>query len=729
MMMADERQNIKKKNKIHSDTLVKNSLMAVALVSVAVVLFIILFLVLRSTLAIETIIREITGVIGYNDNHLSLIVPLLVGTLLITLGAMIFSLPIGLGAATYISEVAPKKIKEILKPMCEVLAGIPSIVYGFFGMVVIVKLLNNFMGHGDSWLAASILLGIMALPIIISVSEDAMRAVPMSYREASLAMGATRWDTTRKVVIPAAASGIATAAVLGLGRAIGETMAVIMVAGNSPLVPQPLWDIFSRLKTLTAEIAIGAKMDITAPINTSMIFLMGLVLLVMVIAVNLIAKSVINGMKRKFDAQEAKVSRLGRLFRKIPGYGAVASRMPGIKRSFLMLTLFILIWWISSQIVGSTAGAVIAFIAVAAAVSFQVARKRDSHVKDAGGPRPRGLLEKINDFAAVHMPARKMFMLIVLFIAVWMISSLMVGDIMAAGVASVAVAGVIAFQETMSRVTATNRQKVMHTALLIVAAAVVCIMIWIIGDIVIKGAPALSWNFITAFPDEMGIYPAIVGTLMLVGGTMLIAFPLGIVTGIYLSEYSKSGRITKLIQEAIDALNATPSIVYGLFGLATVVMIVGRISLIAGCVSLAFMVLPTIIRTTEEMVRAVPQELREGSLAMGATKWQTTSKVVLPAAFGGVVTGLIISIGRAAGETAPILLTAAVGHMTMRSFSFDPTLPVMALPYQLYYVSWDHPTWPIEMQYGIALVLLILVLSIFALATVVRYRSNKKVRW
>jgi len=726
--MADERQNIKKKGKVHSDTLVKNVLMAVALVSVAVVFFIILFLVLRSTLAIETIIHEITGAAGYNDNHLSLIVPLLVGTLLITLGAMIFSLPIGLGAATYISEVAPKKIKEILKPMCEVLAGIPSIVYGFFGMVVIVKLLNNYIGHGDSWLAASILLGIMALPIIISVSEDAMRAVPMSYREASLAMGATRWDTTRKVVIPAAASGIATAAVLGLGRAIGETMAVIMVAGNSPLVPQPLWDIFSRLKTLTAEIAIGAKMDITAPINTSMIFLMGLVLLIMVIAVNLIAKFAINGMKKKFDGQEVKVSRLGRVLRKIPGYGALASKAPEIKRSFLMLTLFILIWWISSQIIGSTAGAVLAFAAVAAAAAFRVARKRGS-AKNSGGPSSGNIVEKINNFAAAHLPVRKMFMLIVLFIAVWMISSLMVSDIMAAVVAFAAVAGMVAFQETMSKVTATNRQKVMHTALLIVAAAVVCIMIWIIGDIVIKGAPAISWNFITAFPDQMGIYPAIVGTLMLVGGTMLIAFPLGIVTGIYLAEYSKSGRITKLIQEAIDALNATPSIVYGLFGLATVVMIVGRISLIAGCVSLAFMVLPTIIRTTEEMVRAVPQELREGSLAMGATKWQTTAKVVLPAAFGGVVTGLIISIGRAAGETAPILLTAAVGHMTMKSFSFDPTLPVMALPYQLYYVSWDHPIWPIEMQYGIALVLMVLVLSIFALATVVRYRSNKKVRW
>jgi phosphate transport system permease protein len=132
------------------------------------------------------------------------------------------------------------------------------------------------------------------------------------------------------------------------------------------------------------------------------------------------------------------------------------------------------------------------------------------------------------------------------------------------------------------------------------------------------------------------------------------------------------------------------------------------------------------------MVHAVPQELREGSFAMGATKWQTTMKVVLPAAFGGVITGLIISIGRAAGETAPIMFTAAVGSLTARSFTLlDPTAPVMALPYQLYYKAWLAPSmeWTLEMQYGIALVLLILVLSIFSLATVIRYRYNKKVKW
>ena len=650
-----EDKDIKTKGRVHSDTVVRYILTGVAMISVAVTLFIIFFLILKSTDAFGNPgpIKIFTGTRWEPSNELFGVVPLVVGTLFITLGAMLFALPVGIGAATYISEVAPKKIKEILKPICEILAGIPSIVYGFFGMIVIIPYLTRFFNYGHSWMAASILLGIMALPIIISVSEDAMRAVPASYREASLAMGATKWETTRKVVIPAAASGIAAAVVLGLGRAIGETMAVIMVAGNSPIIPEPLWNIFSRLKTLTATIATSAGHDDASVTFASMIFMLGLVLMLMVLLVNLVSKLIIGRMKRKFDGK-ATGSRVGTLLKRVPGYGRISGYAPNIKRSLLPTVLFIVVWMITSLMISTAAAALTAFAAVAALVTFQV---------------------------------------------------------------------------IMSRINATNRQRVMHTLLMLVVVFVMCILVWMIGDIVIKGAPALSWNFISSFPAQRGIYPAIIGTLELIGGTMLIGFPLGIFTGIYLAEYSKNGPITKVIREAIDILNATPSVVYGLFGLATVVLIVGHISLIAGCFTLSFMILPMVIRTTEEMVRAVPQELREGSLAMGATKWQTMVKVVLPAAFGGVVTGLIISIGRAAGETAPIMFTAAVGTMTAKAFTFDPTMPVMALPYQLYYVSWVNPVWPLELQYGIALVLMLLVLSIFGLATVIRYRSNKKVRW
>ena len=652
--MESENVNIRKKGRIHSDTVVKYILTGIACVSVAIIIFIILFLFMRSGEAFNAISMWdfFTGTKWAPEYGIYGAIPLILATALVTIGAVLFALPVGLAAAIYIAEVAPKKVREILKPVCEVLAGVPSIVYGFFGMVVIVKYIQQFFGYGYSWLAASIVLGIMALPIIISVSEDAMRTVPASYREASLAMGATKWETTRKVVVPSAASGIAAATVLGLGRAMGETMAVIMVAGNSAIIPEPLWNVFSPLRTLTAAIAQGASADLNSGTFGSSLFLLGLVLMLMVLFVNLVSKFVINRSKKKFNGQ-----RVRSIADKIPGYKSLSVHMPNIKRSIMLTLIFVFVLMISSLVISNTAAVTLAFIAVVAVVAFQV------------------FMKKIN---------------------------------------------------------ATNRQKVMHTALLLVVVFVIAILVWLIGDVVYHGLSAISWNFLTSFPADMGIYPAIIGTLELIGGTMLIAFPLGIITGIYLSEYAKNGPVTKVIREATDILNATPSVVYGLFGAATIVMVVGNISLIAGCFTLAIMILPMIIRTTEEMVHAVPQELREGSFAMGATKWQTTVKVVLPAAFGGVITGLIISIGRAAGETAPIMFTAAVGSMTARSFSIlDPTAPVMALPYQLYYKAWLAPSmeWTLEMQYGIALVLLILVLSIFSLATVIRYRYNKKVKW
>jgi phosphate transport system permease protein len=275
---------------------------------------------------------------------------------------------------------------------------------------------------------------------------------------------------------------------------------------------------------------------------------------------------------------------------------------------------------------------------------------------------------------------------------------------------------------------------VAHTALFAVIVSVVLVLAWLIATIVIKGAPALTWEFLTEFPRsagrEGGIYPAIIGTLKLVAGTLLIAFPLGIFTGIYLAEYSKNTPLTKLIREAIDILNGTPSIVFGIFGMAALVIFMGwGFSLIAGCVTLSFMILPMIVRTTEENVRAVPQELREAAFAMGATKWQTTMGVVIPAAFGGVITGVILSIGRAAGESAPIMITAAVGFQTMASYSNDLFQPVMALPYHLYYVTKVLPGASEQLMYGTALVLLLVVLSMFLLASVLRYRYNKKVKW
>ena len=263
---------------------------------------------------------------------------------------------------------------------------------------------------------------------------------------------------------------------------------------------------------------------------------------------------------------------------------------------------------------------------------------------------------------------------------------------------------------------------------------IVLVVAYIIIDIVVKGVPAIRWSFLAEAPRrsgaEGGIFPAIVGTLYLMAGTIAVALPLGMASAIYLSEYARQGRFTRAVRLAIITLAGVPSIVFGLFGLGLFVLFFRfGASILAGSLTLACMVLPTIIVASEEALRAVPQYLREGSLALGAGKWQTIWKNVLPYAIPGMVTGSVLSIGRAAGETAPILLTAAA--------YFLPRLPqsvfdqCMALPYHLYVLATQHPDADKvrPMQYGTALVLIVLVLGVNLGAIMLRVYFRKKYRW
>ena len=268
-------------------------------------------------------------------------------------------------------------------------------------------------------------------------------------------------------------------------------------------------------------------------------------------------------------------------------------------------------------------------------------------------------------------------------------------------------------------------------------ATTYCIVIfigYILFDIIRKGLPAINWEFISGFPrksgSEGGIFPAIVGTLYLLLGTMLTALPLGIASAVYLSEYARQTLFTRSIRLSIITLAGVPSIVFGLFGLGMFVIFFGfGASILAGSLTLACMVLPTIIVASEEALRAVPQSLREGSLALGATQWQTIWKNVLPYSLSGMLTGSILGIGRAAGETAPILLTVAA--------FFLPKLPqsifdqVMALPYHLYILATQHPEAHKvrPLQYGTALVLLALVISLSSGAMLLRSYFRRKYRW
>jgi phosphate transport system permease protein len=266
----------------------------------------------------------------------------------------------------------------------------------------------------------------------------------------------------------------------------------------------------------------------------------------------------------------------------------------------------------------------------------------------------------------------------------------------------------------------------------LVAIVAVLPIIAIIIYIVYKGAPAISWEFITGFPSDGmragGIWPAIVGTFFLTLLCTLIVSPLGIGAAIYLAEYAPDNRWTQLIRIAIISLAGIPSVVYGLFGLGLFVIFLNMgISIIAGSLTLAIMTLPVIITTTEEALRAVPQAFRVVSISVGATQWQTVRRIVLPQALPGILTGVILGLERAAGETAPILFTAAVFFLPrLPTSAFDPT---MALPYHLYVISTQVPGMSSEIQYGTALVLLIFVLGMNLFATVIRSRARARRQW
>jgi phosphate transport system permease protein len=250
--------------------------------------------------------------------------------------------------------------------------------------------------------------------------------------------------------------------------------------------------------------------------------------------------------------------------------------------------------------------------------------------------------------------------------------------------------------------------------------------------ILVLGAPAINLEFISAFPREGmragGILPAIIGTFYLTLGTAIFAVPLGIGAAIYLSEYAPDNRATQLIRIAIINLAGIPSVVYGLFGLGLFVLFLGfGTSILAGSLTLSIMTLPVIISTAEEALRAVPQAFRTVSISVGATKWQTIRRIVLPQALPGILTGVILGLERAAGETAPILFTVAA--------FFLPRLPnspldgTMALPYHLFVISTQVPGMPIKIQYGTALVLLVFVLSMNLIATTIRSRARAKRQW
>jgi phosphate transport system permease protein len=275
-------------------------------------------------------------------------------------------------------------------------------------------------------------------------------------------------------------------------------------------------------------------------------------------------------------------------------------------------------------------------------------------------------------------------------------------------------------------------QKIGFTFVRLISLITVLPILGIIVYIIIKGGSHISWEFLTTMPSDGmragGILPAIVGTFYLMAGTALFSIPLGIAAGIYMAEYASDNQWTRIIRVAIISLGGVPSVVYGLFGLGLFVLFCDfGISILAASLTLSIMTLPVIISTTEEALRSVPYRFRVVGVSLGGTQWQTITRIILPQALPGILTGIILGLERAVGETAPILFTGATFYLPhLPSSPLDAT---MALPYHIYVISTQVPGMTSGVQYGTVLVLMVFVLGMNLIASLIRSRARSRRQW
>lgn len=573
--------------------------------------------------------------------------PLVTGTVLVSLLSLVVSIPLGVGAAIFIAVYAPKKVKDAFKVVIEVLAGVPSVVYGFFGMKVVTGWVKSMSGlpSGYSLLAGAIVIGIMSIPTITSVSEDAISAVPREMWEGSLGLGATKWQSTRNVILPAAFSGIGASIILGIGRALGETMAVIMVCGNAPRLPTAITDVFLPVYTITAALGVEMGEVPRGSEHYKALFGLAIILFLFVLAVNTVANTLV----KRIGERNAGKSKPVMKPRRAPSRMLHAAKRGG--------------WpaWIAA---GSLC-----------------------------------------------------------FCVTWMLAGIMPAVAVTGGIITVVACGKL--------LPARIKDRIACIIVFCCAAMVIYLLALIITHIFQNGLHVVTWDFLTQGPKNLnregGIAPAIWGSLSLVLGAVAIAMPIGIGAAIFLNEYAREGKLKSFIRAGIDNLNGTPSIIFGLFGMVFFCWGWGlRQSLLAGQLTVSLMILPTIIRTTEESLKTIPAGIREGSLALGATKWGTISKVVLPAAMPGSITGVILGVGRIIGETAPLIFTAAT--FTAKLGLPNAFNPAMFLSTNIYFLASEIHDGSTN-AYGTAVVLLVIVFICYGISIAMRVHFKKKIRW
>ncbi len=546
--------------------------------------------------------------------------PLLSGTALIAVGSLMISIPLGVAAALHLGEFASPRSRRFLKPIVEVLSGIPSVVHGFFALLVISPFMQRTI-DATYFNAASaiIVVAAMILPIIVSISDDAIRAVPREIKEAALGLGATRWEMATKVVLPSARSGIVAAVLLALARAVGETMAVTMAAGS---VAALHFDPRLEVQTLTAYIAQVATGDIPPGPATDAGFAVGSALFVLTYSVNILA---VGATRKRLGANRGKMASL--LFQIKVKLSMILDRISGdIEYNLTQSNPFI-------------------------PTKYDLFRRRK---------------EKVSRFIVA--------------------SSLFVGLVF---------------------------------------------LLILLQTILETGLAGIDLQFLTNFPsyraNQAGIGPTIWGSLWLITLTMLFALPAGVGAAVYLTELAPEGILNQFLRRTLQNLAAVPSIIFGLVGLYVFSRMFGfGLSLLTGSLTLAMMVLPMIVVTTEEALLAVPKSFRDAALGVGATRWQAVRHHVLPNAVPGIATGAILSVARALGETAPILFVASLFSKTAPTGIMDGFL---ALPIQIFFWT-RHPKEAFhDLAASTILVLLMLLLILNIIAIFIRNRAEARRSW
>ena len=490
------------------------------------------------------------------------IFPMIVGSIYATALAIIMGGAIGVFAAIFLSRFCPKRLKVPLTHLVSLLAGIPSIVYGFFGIIVLVPFLKSISpnGVGEGLLASSIILSIMIVPTVISICKTNIDSVSSSFYDAAIALGSTHEQAVFQVVVPAAKSSIFTAIVLATGRAIGETMAVIMIAGNAPFIPDGL---FSFFRTMTINIVLEM------------------------------------------------------------GYATGLHKQALIATAFVLLVFILILNFILNFIKGSN-------------------KRAEKKNKKNSGNNSHSIDISKNDRLDIKQINKK-------------ISRLKNAKL------------------------STDLLKYISVVSTII---VVSVLLFITMFILIKGLPNITIDLLfgQSGNSKMTLRPAIISTAMLLFLSLAIALPIGIFAAIYMVEYAKTdSKIVSIIRVFTESLSGIPSIVFGLFGMIVFSNIFGfGRSLLSGSLTLTIMILPAIIRQTEDTLIGIPVSIREGSLALGASKVRTIFFVVLPCAVSGISTSVILSIGRIVGETAALIYTSgAVRYMPRGYMSAGSSFAVM----------------------------------------------------